>query len=123
MRAGKTKTPPAVGPVVRPRDILRHALARADILVAAVRVVGTLARAFGRHGAEERRDMAVLKTHVIIPFIVNFEGLDAARDRMFGDLLEVRLPRWIDRPKRLKIAADPVQKFRAAFLGRNFDSV
>jgi len=67
--------------------------------------------------------MALLETHVIVPFIVNFEGLDTARNWMFGNLLEIRLPRGIDRPKRLEIPADPVQKLRAAFLCRNFHRI
>jgi hypothetical protein len=119
----KPKPRPPPGPLRRPRHVLRLAAfhRRAHGRITAVRAVGPLHRFGRRHRRQNRRHAfhAVAKSHVEIPFVAKFERLHAARDRVFRQRLEVRLPKRIDRPVLFKTPARPVHEFLLpAFLGR-----
>src|SRR5262249_25714117 len=63
------------------------------------------------------------KAHVIIPLVVDGEGLDAARDLVPGEILELRRPPRVDRPERLEVAAHPSQIVLALFALVDLDAV
>src|SRR5687767_4422844 len=96
MGACEPEAPPAVRPLRRPHHMLRHSFTREHIRVAAVRT----ARAFfatstvrWRRCQNRRHPLhAFAEPHVIIPFVTNLEGFDAAGDRMIGKLRELGVP-------------------------------
>src|SRR6266404_113499 len=112
MGAGKAEPASAVGPFDRPGDVLRlAALDRfAHFRVALVRAIFSAQGAWWRDGSQDWRDPihAFAKTHIEIPFVMDREGLDAARDRMLGQRFEVRIPMWVDGSIDLETAADPI---------------
>ena len=127
MRARDTEAASAIGPFGCPHDVLGHAFAGENGRVAAMRgVCAFLATgAVRRNRREDRRHVlhAFQKAHVVIPLVLNLEGLRAARDGMSRKLIKVCGPMRIHRPIGFEVAADPLQEFRATFVCGQLDRV
>src|SRR5690606_38714869 len=94
---GEAEAATAAGTLVGPRDMLRlfalqHRLA--DVGVSRVMAVLTIEGLARRQIGQDRSDVLEIRyePHVIIPFVIDFERTDAARDRMLGQLIEAGGP-------------------------------
>ncbi len=79
----------------------------------------------GEQGREDRRYAFHLgpKPHVVVPFVVDLERLDAIGNRVLGQLAEIAIPVRIDRPIGFEVAADPIQEASPRRPLRDFDGV
>src|SRR5262249_31907546 len=102
MRTGETEAPSAIRARRGPGD-MRGFAAGDELAHGGVAFMRTVLAAGGVGCGYSRKDRshvfhAVAEAHVKIPFVVELEGADAARDRMVGQLLEIRVPMRIHRP-------------------------
>ncbi len=117
----------AIGPFVGPGDMLGLATGDggADLGVTAVGAVfaleGSRAGQVGQNGGDALKVFP--KAHVVIPFVVDREGMNATGDWMVGEVFEVGRPVGIDRPMGLEIAANPFEEMIPGRLSGDFDGV
>src|SRR4051812_18359049 len=127
MRAGETKTAAASAILGRPHDHLRFAFRDGfpDCGIAAVGSVRSTQSVRRRNRTQNRRDVphALAEFHVVVPFVVDFEGVNAARDRMIWQSLEIRGPSGIHRPVGQKVTTNPFEKSVAGRALGHFDRV
>ncbi len=123
--AGEAEASSTAGPVVGPGDVLGHPHPGADVCVGAVGVVAVSARAVRRNRRKYGRDVlhALYEAHVVVPFVIHEEGLDAASDRVLRQLLEFAFEVRIDGPERLEVTTRPVEHVVARLALGDLDGV
>src|SRR5437667_7756380 len=101
VRAGEAEAAPALRTLNGPHDVFRFAFVLLHFGVAPMSLVGPwpAARAVRWNSGENRRHVlhVLRETHVIIPLVVDFEGLHSARDGMVGKGGKIRVPMRVDR--------------------------
>ena len=109
--AGEAEAATAAVALARPRDMLREASARTDMGVVAVWTILALQGRGRRDGREERGHSLHVRTkaHVVVPLVIDGEGLDAARDWMIWQGLELGRPVRVDGPPGLEVTARPLE--------------
>lgn len=99
----------AVGVFAEPENRLVAPEVLADERVARVRPEPALAHVVGRRDDSERRYLlpAVFgEFHIEVPFVVDFEGVDAACRRVVGEFFKVGVEVRVHRPMGLVVPAD-----------------
>jgi hypothetical protein len=79
-----------------------------------IAAVGAVRSVQGLLGWNRRKDgsdvlHAFGKSHVVVPFVANLEGMDPAGDGMHGELREFGVPMRIHAPEGFEIATGPLQ--------------
>ena len=110
---GEAEATASVLPFVGPGNVLRFPIGHrlADCRVTASRTIlstqSLRRRQIGQDGSES--GPVLHEAHVIIPFVIHAEGLDAIPDRVFLRL-EIGLPMRIDRPVQIAESTHPLEK-------------
>lgn len=96
--------------------------------------VGAIAGGFGGNGGKHRSELdavdlcgfggieAILKSHVEVPFVTNFEGPDAAADGVFGEGFEAGIPDGVAGPLMFVVSANPAFEFGATAVFGHFNA-
>src|SRR5262249_31966087 len=97
--AGEAEAPAAVGPLAGPGNMLGPAATLYHLRLAAARAETLFARRLRRDCTQDRGHALHLgaESHVVVPLVVDRKRLDATRDRMIGQRLEISGPVGIDR--------------------------
>ena len=124
--AGEADAATAVRALDRPHHVFGPTLGLLDVFVRPARVdVGAVPHGVRWRGREDRRDALHFRpeSHVEVPLVFGRERLDPIGDRVDWELLELRPPNRVARPRVLVIAADPVLEFFAPFIFQDLDAI
>ena len=90
-----------------------------------MRAVAAVEGAQRGHHAEDRRDPLAIRreAHVVIPLIVDGEGLHAPGYRMHWQRFELRRPRRVHAPEHFEIPPGPIEHGKARVPDRDLDPV